>query len=88
MKILILYIVTLDINEAFIRFGIENYNVKSTIFTIGFIFTVSGNLILGIGCAAANSLFMDNSHFMLYFSIPNLITASVISSVTIGKISC
>ena len=70
---LIFPIVTLDITEAVIRFGIEKYNVKSTIFTIGFIFTVSGNLILGIGCAAANSLFMDNSHFMLYFFVFNLV---------------
>ncbi len=73
---LIFPIVTLDITEAVIRFCMEKQNDKASVFTIGILVTVIGNLILVIGCTSAVALSIGNTRYILYFLAFNVILST------------
>lgn len=65
---LIFPIVTLDIAEAVIRFGIEKKNNNSSIFSIGLILTIFGNIILLLLCCTTGIIIGgENRNYIKYF---------------------
>lgn len=70
---LIFPIITLDITEALIRFGIEKNSNKKNIFVIGLSFVLVGNVILGLGCFSCVALSIGVSKYILYFLIFNIL---------------
>ena len=70
---LIFPIVTLDITEAIIRFGIEKNSNKKGILLIGIKYIVIGNVILSIGCLSAITLSIGIKQYILYFLIFNIV---------------
>lgn len=70
---LIFPIITLDITEAVIRFGIEKNSNKKNVFIIGLLLIVLGNAILGIGCLSCVALSIGVKKYILYFLIFNIV---------------
>ena len=70
---LIFPIITLDITEAIIRFGIERGSNKRTILLIGIKYIIIGNIILSIGCLSAIALSIGVKQYILYFLIFNIV---------------
>lgn len=66
---LIFPIITLDITEAVIRFGMEKESNKQSIFTVGLILTIVGNIVLAIGCTTGIALSIGSKKYILYFLI-------------------
>lgn len=66
---LIFPIVTLDITEAVIRFGMQKKSDKKIIFTFGLLFVVLGNILLGLGCFGAQKIQILEKNYLLYFFI-------------------
>lgn len=70
---LIFPILTLDITEAIIRFGIEKKNNKKNVLFIGIIFILVGNIVLLFGCLSAIALSIGVKKYILYFFVFNLV---------------
>ena len=70
---LIFPIITLDITEAVIRFGMEKESNKQSIFSVGLILTIVGNIVLAIGCTTSIALSLGNKKYILYFLIFNIV---------------
>lgn len=70
---LIFPIVTLDVTEAVIRFGMEKKSDKASIFTVGLSLIIIGNIILTFVCGLGIELLDSNKTYIKYFWLFSLV---------------